>query len=87
MRILIGVIAVAVLATIASIAGYDGPLTPVNPDISITIPGSQNWSSRPLIVARTTDPDGVYLVVPEMPVGDVVAAIRRSEERRVGKEC
>ena len=78
MRSLIGVIAVAVLATIASIAGYDGPLTPVNPDISITIPGSQNWSSRPMVVARTTDPDGVYLVVPEMPVGDVVAAIRVS---------
>ena len=78
MRSLIGVIAVAVLATIASIAGYDGPLTPVNPDISITIPGSRNWIGGPVIVARSADPEGVYVVVPEMPVGEEFAAIRVS---------
>ena len=77
-RLLIGMIAAGSLATITSIARYDGPLTPVNPDISITIPGSRNWIGRPVVVARTADPDGVYVVVPEMPVGEAFAAIRVS---------
>jgi hypothetical protein len=77
-RFLIGVIAVGLLVTIASIAGYDGPLTPVKPDISITIRGSQNWIGPPVVVARTADPDGVYVVAPEMPAGDEFAAIRVS---------
>ena len=77
-RFLIGLIAVGLLATSASIARHDGALMPVNPDISITIPGSQNWIGPPVVVARPADPDGVYVVVPEMPVGEVFAAIRVS---------
>jgi hypothetical protein len=77
-RFLIGLIAVGLLATIASIAGYEGPLMPVNPDISITIPGSGHWVGPPAVVARTADPDGVYVVVPAMPVGEEFAAIRVS---------
>jgi hypothetical protein len=77
-RFLIGLIAVGLLATLASIAHYDGPVTAVNPDISITIPGSRNWIGRPDVVARTADPDGVYVIVPEMPVGEEFAAIRVS---------
>ena len=56
-RFLIGLIAAGLLATGASIARHDGPLTPVNPDISITIPGSRNWIAPPVVVARTADPD------------------------------
>jgi hypothetical protein len=77
-RFLIGLIAVGLLATITSIARHDGTLTPVNPDISITIPGSRNWIGGPVIVARSADPEGVYVVVPEMPVGEEFAAIRVS---------
>jgi hypothetical protein len=77
-RLLIGLIAIGFLPAIASIAGYDGALTPVGPDISITIPASRNWIGGPLVVARTADPDGVYAVVPEMPVGEEFAAIRVS---------
>ena len=77
-RLLIRLIAVGLLATIASIARHDGTLTPVNPDISITIPGSRNWLGGPVIVARSADPEGVYVVVPEMPVGEEFAAIRVS---------
>jgi len=77
-RFLIVLIAVGLLATLASIARHDGPLTPVDPDISITIPGSRNWIGRPEVVARTADPDGVYVVVPAMPVGEEFAAIRVS---------
>ena len=77
-RLLIRVIAVGFLVTIVSVARHDGTLTPVNPDISITIPGSRRWIGPPVVVARTADPDGVYVVVPEMPVGEVFAAIRVS---------
>ena len=77
-RLLIRVIAVGFLVTIVSVARHDGTLTPVNPDISITIPGSRNWIGGPVIVARSADPEGVYVVVPEMPVGEEFAAIRVS---------
>ena len=77
-RFLFGLIAVGLLATIASIVRYDGPLTPVNPHIFITIPGSRNWIGRPVVVGRTADPDGVYVVVPQTPVGEEFAAIRVS---------
>ncbi|HYT75009.1 MAG TPA: hypothetical protein VEL79_09705 [Vicinamibacterales bacterium] len=77
-RLLIALLAVAVVGTIASIAGYDGPLTPVDPDIDITIHGSRDWYARPEIVTRTTDPDSIYVIVPAMPDGREFAAVRVS---------
>jgi hypothetical protein len=78
-RLLIRLIALGLLATIASIARHDGTLTPVNPDISITIPGSRNWIGGAVIVARSADPEGVYVVVPEMAVGEEFAAVQGRE--------
>lgn len=77
-RFLIGLIAVVLLAAIPWFTRYNGPLTPVQPDIISTIQNSRNWIGRPDVVARTADPDGVYVVVPEMPVRDEFAAIRVS---------
>ncbi len=78
-RFVIVLIALVLLTRIAWFEQYDGALVAVRPDIFVTIPESRNWGGGPTSVdARTDDPDGVYVLVPEMPDGEEFAAVRVS---------
>jgi hypothetical protein len=69
---------VAIIATIGSIADYNGPLQPINPDVDAAIRGSSEWWQRPHLISHRTDTDGVYVLAPEMPVDNKFAAVRIS---------
>src|SRR5688572_16289014 len=72
-------ITLVLLTRIVWFEQYGGALVPIRPDIVVTIPDSQHWIGGPTSVdAGADDPDGVYVLVPEMPDGEEFAAVRVS---------
>jgi hypothetical protein len=68
--------AAVVLVGVAWTTEYNGEVRAVEPSLALRILGSAGWSSITNIAANDADPDILYVMVPEMPEGELFAAVR-----------
>jgi hypothetical protein len=75
-RAIVAAAPIVALVWIASTLQLDGELRPVDPDVDVTIRDSSSWYAPPSLAARGDDPDGVYVIVPELPATARLSAVR-----------